>query len=151
MYQSPPNIDWRPRYLEYAAAIGAAAMGGVSATASLIFYATDLPPLFISGCSFNWWLGAFLGLSVLVTLLAVFSEYAGVLGPMVGASRRYDGPMGKSDRAFVLGVLATGVALGWLGAGWVEAVMWLVAALLAYTLVNRVRQGLKEQQSLPSA
>ncbi|MFP3373881.1 CDP-alcohol phosphatidyltransferase family protein, partial [Pseudomonas sp. SIMBA_068] len=48
-------------------------------------------------------------------------------------------------------VLATGVALGWLGAGWVEAVMWLVAALLAYTLVNRVRQGLKEQQSLPSA
>ena len=70
---------------------------------------------------------------------------------MVGASRRYDGPMGKSDRAFVLGVLATGVALGWLGAGWVEAVMWLVAALLAYTLVNRVRQGLKEQQSLPSA
>jgi CDP-diacylglycerol--glycerol-3-phosphate 3-phosphatidyltransferase len=54
--------------------------------------------------------------------------------------------MGKSDRAFVLGVLATGVALGWLGAGWVDAVMWLVAALLAYTLVNRVRQGLKEQQ-----
>ena len=89
---------------------------------------------------------------LLVALLAVFSEYAGVLGPMVGASRRYDGPMGKSDRAFVLGVLATGVALGWLGAGWVDAVMWLVAALLAYTLVNRVRQGLKEQQEIsPSA
>src|SRR5476649_967304 len=85
-----------------------------------------------------------------VTLLALFSEYSGVLGPMVGASRRYDGPMGKSDRAFVLGVLATGVALGWLGAGWVNAVMWLVAALLAYTLVNRVRQGLKETTS-PSA
>lgn len=89
---------------------------------------------------------------LLVTLLAVFSEYAGVLGPMVGASRRYDGPMGKSDRAFVLGVLATGVALGWLGAGWVDTVMWLVAALLAYTLVNRVRQGLKEEQHIsPSA
>jgi CDP-diacylglycerol--glycerol-3-phosphate 3-phosphatidyltransferase len=41
------------------------------------------------------------------------------------------------------------VALGWLGAGWVEAVMWLVAALLAYTLINRVRQGLKEQQQTP--
>ena len=88
---------------------------------------------------------------LLVTLLAVFSEYAGVLGPMVGASRRYDGPMGKSDRAFVLGVLATGVALGWLGAGWVDGVMWLVAALLAYTLVNRVRQGLKEEHISPSA
>ena len=89
---------------------------------------------------------------LLVALLAVFSEYAGVLGPMVGASRRYDGPMGKSDRAFVLGVLATGVALGWLGAGWVDTVMWLVAALLAYTMVNRVRQGLKEQpETSPSA
>ena len=87
-------------------------------------------------------------LVVLVVVLAVISEYAGVLGPMVGASRRYDGPMGKSDRAFVLGVLATGVALGWLGAGWVDGVMWLVAALLAYTLVNRVRQGLKEQSDI---
>ena len=53
--------------------------------------------------------------------------------------------------AFALAALAVSVALGWLGAGWVETVMWLVAALLAYTLVNRVRQGLKEQQSLPSA
>ncbi|MGY2291589.1 CDP-alcohol phosphatidyltransferase family protein [Pseudomonas sp. SDO528_S397] len=83
---------------------------------------------------------------LLVTLLALFSEYAGVLGPMVGASRRYDGPMGKSDRAFVLGVLATGVALGWLGDAWVEGVMWVVALLLGYTLFNRVRQGLNEAQ-----
>ncbi|WP_347902841.1 CDP-alcohol phosphatidyltransferase family protein [Pseudomonas purpurea] len=89
---------------------------------------------------------------LLVTLLALFCEYTGVLGPMVGASRRYDGPMGKSDRAFVLGVLATGVALGWLGAIWVNGVMLLVAALLVYTLVNRVRQGLKEvNDNAPSA
>ena len=81
---------------------------------------------------------------LLVTLLAVFSEYAGVLGPMVGASRRYDGPMGKSDRAFVISVLAIGVAKGWLDASGVDAVMWLLSALLVYTAVNRVRQGLLE-------
>lgn len=93
-----------------------------------------------------------LGAVLTVTLLAVFSEYAGVLGPMIGASRRYDGPMGKSDRAFVLGVLATGVALGWLTALWINAVFWIVAALLLYTLVNRVRQGLKEaRDASPSA
>ena len=87
-----------------------------------------------------------------VTLLALFSEYAGVLGPMVGASRRYDGPLGKSDRAFILGVLATGIALGWLGALWINGVLALVAALLVYTLINRVRQGLKEvQHNAPSA
>lgn len=81
---------------------------------------------------------------LLVTLLAMFSEYAGALGPMVGASRRYDGPMGKSDRAFVIGVLAIGVATGWLDASGVDAVMWLLSALLVYTAVNRVRQGLQE-------
>jgi CDP-diacylglycerol---glycerol-3-phosphate 3-phosphatidyltransferase len=87
-----------------------------------------------------------------VTLLAVFSEYSGVLGPMVGASRRYDGPMGKSDRAFVLGVVATGIALGWINPLWINVVFGVVAVLLAYTLINRVRQGLKEvQETAPSA
>ncbi|MHB0851428.1 CDP-alcohol phosphatidyltransferase family protein [Stutzerimonas nitrititolerans] len=81
---------------------------------------------------------------VLVVLLALFSEYAGVLGPMVGASRRYDGPMGKSDRAFAFGVLATGVACGWLPASWVNGALLLIAVLALYTLVNRVRQGLNE-------
>lgn len=81
---------------------------------------------------------------VLVALLALLSEYAGVLGPMVGASRRYDGPMGKSDRAFAFGVLATGVACGWLPASWVNGALLLIAALALYTLVNRVRQGLNE-------
>jgi CDP-diacylglycerol--glycerol-3-phosphate 3-phosphatidyltransferase len=96
--------------------------------------------------------GASLLLVLAVTLLALFSEYAGVLGPMVGASRRYDGPMGKSDRAFILGVLATGIALGWLSALWINGVLALVAALLVYTLINRVRQGLKEvQHNAPSA
>ncbi|BAO65496.1 CDP-alcohol phosphatidyltransferase [Pseudomonas protegens Cab57] len=96
--------------------------------------------------------GASLLLVLAVTLLALFSEYAGVLGPMVGASRRYDGPMGKSDRAFILGVLATGIALGWLSALWINGVLTLVAALLVYTLINRVRQGLKEvQHNAPSA
>jgi CDP-diacylglycerol--glycerol-3-phosphate 3-phosphatidyltransferase len=86
-----------------------------------------------------------------VTLLALFSEYSGVLGPMVGASRRYDGPMGKSDRAFVLGVVATGIAIGWINALWINVVFGVVAVLLAYTLVNRVRQGLKEvQENAPS-
>ena len=41
----------------------------------------------------------------LVVLLASWSEMAGALGPMVGAARRYDGPMGKSDRALAFGAL----------------------------------------------
>ena len=83
-------------------------------------------------------------LVVLVVVLAVICEYAGVLGPMVGASRRYDGPMGKSDRAFCFGVLGAGVASGLLPSSWINGLLAVILLLLLATLVNRVRQGLAE-------
>ncbi|RRV09029.1 CDP-alcohol phosphatidyltransferase family protein [Pseudomonas sp. v388] len=83
-------------------------------------------------------------LVVLATLLAIITEYAGVLGPMVGASRRYDGPMGKSDRALVFGVLGAGVAVGWFAPLWINTVLAVVSALLVYTVINRIRRGLAE-------
>lgn len=88
--------------------------------------------------------GVSLLLVLAVTLLALFSEYAGVLGPMVGASRRYDGPMGKSDRAFCFGVLGAGVASGLLPSSWINGLLAVILLLLLATLVNRVRQGLAE-------
>lgn len=89
---------------------------------------------------------------VLVTLLALLVEYAGVMGPLVGAGRRYDGPMGKSDRALVFGVLGAGVATGLLPLDWLDTLFLLIAALLVWTLANRVRQGLAEaaRQSTPA-
>ena len=48
----------------------------------------------------------------LVIVASCVSEMAGALGPMVGAARRYDGPMGKSDRALVFGALGLYVGLG---------------------------------------
>ena len=96
--------------------------------------------------------GVSLWLVLLLTLLALFSEYAGVLGPMIGASRRYDGPMGKSDRAFVMGVVACAIALGWISALWINAVLAGVSLLLLVTLFNRVRQGLRQvQENTPQA
>lgn len=83
-----------------------------------------------------------------VVLLAALVEYAGVLGLMVGATRRYDGPMGKSDRALVFGLLGLVVAIGVFDNRWIAVVLWLVLALLAYTLYNRVRRGLLEAAEL---
>jgi len=79
-----------------------------------------------------------------VIVLSVISEMAGVLGLMVGASRRYDGPMGKSDRAFVFGLLGLLAGLGVSLGPWLAWVLWAVAAAIAVTIVNRVRQGLAE-------
>lgn len=81
---------------------------------------------------------------VLVALLAIISEYAGVMGPLVGVGRRYDGPMGKSDRAFAFGILAAGVAATLLPPAWLNGLLMLIAMLCAVTIVNRVRLGLRE-------
>lgn len=80
----------------------------------------------------------------LMAAAAGMTEYAGALGLMVGASRRYDGPMGKSDRAFVLGVLGVLLAFGWIGGLSVDIVALLVAALCLLTAWRRVRAGLVE-------
>lgn len=88
------------------------------------------------------------GVSVLLVLvlvlMAALVEYAGVLGLMVGASRRYDGPMGKSDRAAVFGLMGAGVATGLLESTWLNVILALTLLLLVYTLYNRVKRGLAE-------
>jgi CDP-diacylglycerol--glycerol-3-phosphate 3-phosphatidyltransferase len=80
----------------------------------------------------------------LVVLLSALSEMAGALGPMVGAARRYDGPMGKSDRAFVFGALGLYVGLGGVlgeDAWWI---MPVVSLLIALNIANRVRHGVAD-------
>ncbi len=96
-----------------------------------------LPFAFLPPFSPNW--------TATVIGLAVISEYAGALGPLVGASRRYDGPMGKSDRAFAFGALGLWVALAAPLPDWAALAMPVVAGALIVTIVNRVRGGLKEE------
>jgi len=79
-----------------------------------------------------------------LTWMAAVCEYAGVLGVMVGASRRYDGPMGKSDRAFVIGLIGVLLAPGWIDGAIVGGIAWAAAALCVLTSWRRARQGLAE-------
>ena len=41
---------------------------------------------------------------ILFGVLAILNEFAGILSKAIGKERRYDGPMGKSDRALVIGI-----------------------------------------------
>jgi len=81
-----------------------------------------------------------------VIFFAALSELAGVVALTTGASRRYDGPMGKSDRAFVFGALALWIGISGTLPAWSSALMWGIAVLAAATVVNRVRAGLRELQ-----
>lgn len=81
---------------------------------------------------------------VLIVFAAVVSEMTGVVAIQIGASRRYDGPMGKSDRAFVFGALALGLGLGVAAGDWINWLLLGVLILLLLTIVNRARRALQE-------
>lgn len=74
--------------------------------------------------------------------LAALSEMTGVVAVTIGAPRRYDGPMGKSDRAFVFGALALAIGLGLAPAPWQRAIFPAIALLLCLTVYNRARRAL---------
>ena len=78
---------------------------------------------------------------------AVLTEFSGVLGRALGASRHYEGPMGKSDRAFVVGALGLATFLyPAIGRSW----PWILAVAALLTLVtcfNRVSRALEELRS----
>lgn len=85
--------------------------------------------------------------AIAVIFLSVLTEFAGVLGQTVGASRRYDGPLGKSDRAVLFGALGIFIAAGGAFAAWTSWLWALVALLLVWTIVNRIRAGIREARS----
>lgn len=79
--------------------------------------------------------------------LAVISEMTGVIGVQIGASRRYDGPMGKSDRAFVFGTAAFFYGLGVVPAAWMVWIFAAVTLLLVVTILRRAKSALTELSS----
>lgn len=105
-------------------------MGDVLSDAALY-----LPFALIGGVSALW--------VVLFVIMAILTEMAGVLGALIGGVRRYDGPMGKSDRAFVIGALSLGLGLGILPDGWFDAIMIVSTVMGGWTVLRRSVRGLK--------
>jgi CDP-diacylglycerol--glycerol-3-phosphate 3-phosphatidyltransferase len=83
-------------------------------------------------------------LIVLLVIAAIISEMTSVISVQIGASRRYDGPMGKSDRAFVFGAAGLVLGLGIQPGVWLNGLFALMLALTVLTIMNRARQALKE-------
>lgn len=79
-----------------------------------------------------------------VIICAIVAEFTGVMGPLIGASRRYDGPFGKSDRAVAFGGLGLWIGLGGPLPEWLALVPPLFVVLLILTTVNRVHNALIE-------
>jgi CDP-diacylglycerol--glycerol-3-phosphate 3-phosphatidyltransferase len=88
------------------------------------------------------WLNSYVILAFL--FLSVINEFAGVMGKVIKGDRRYDGPMGKSDRALLSGLFCL-TAFWWIDL-LVQYGSWVYAAACLLLLVStavRIRQGLK--------
>ena len=83
-------------------------------------------------------------LVVVATTLAIVTELTGLVGIQIGATRRYDGPMGKSDRAFVFGLLALIAGLGYATPARFTLALILTNLFLVVTIFNRARRALAE-------
>ncbi|MCU4535628.1 CDP-alcohol phosphatidyltransferase family protein [Acinetobacter bereziniae] len=89
-------------------------------------------------------------LLLLVAFLAILSEYTGVMAPLIGQQRRYDGPMGKSDRAFWFSLITVVIVFFPLFNTNLQllslicnGILSLMGVLLALTIYNRIKNSLK--------
>ena len=81
-------------------------------------------------------------LVVVAVILGVIAEMAGVVAVQIGAERRYDGPLGKSDRAFVFGAVGLLLGCGLEPGRWVDILLGAVVVLSVLTIINRCRKAL---------
>jgi CDP-diacylglycerol--glycerol-3-phosphate 3-phosphatidyltransferase len=79
--------------------------------------------------------------------LSIISEMAGVTVRVIGSSRRYDGPMGKSDRAFIVGFISFLIFVHLNIIPYLHFVFYICSILMLINIYNRITNGLKEVKS----
>ncbi|TWU06774.1 Inner membrane protein YnbA [Symmachiella macrocystis] len=89
-------------------------------------------------------------LVVLVVIEGIISEMTGVVAVQIGSERRYDGPLGKSDRAFLFGFIGLLLGCGVETGRWLDGLLVVAIVLLMLTIVNRARRGLAEVRAASS-
>ena len=81
-------------------------------------------------------------LLVVFISLMIINEFVGVLGKAMGGARRYDGPMGKSDRALFFGLLCIVVFLFPMVLSWIYYLIILVVLAMLLSTITRIKNSL---------
>lgn len=81
-------------------------------------------------------------LVVIMVVLAVLTEVTGILGAVIGAERRQDGPLGKRPRGVLISVVAFTIGVGISPEGWVNLLLIIMLPMLVITSINRVKLSL---------
>ena len=85
--------------------------------------------------------------AVAFTLGAMLTEFCELLGCALGSGRRYEGPMGKSDRAVLIGGLCL---VTWFSPGALSGWKWIFAIATLLTIMtcrNRIVNAIRKTQN----
>ncbi|MDR3025920.1 CDP-alcohol phosphatidyltransferase family protein [Chryseobacterium sp.] len=83
-------------------------------------------------------------LIVVFIVLSIINEFAGLMGKIVGKERRYDGPMGKSDRALILGLYGLLIFFGVTITAVSQYIFGIIIVLLLISTYTRLKKSLNE-------
>lgn len=75
--------------------------------------------------------------------LSVLNETTGILSKAINGDRRYDGPMGKSDRAFIIGLYGIIKFFNFDMASYINYIFIMILILLTISTFTRLKQSLK--------
>lgn len=78
---------------------------------------------------------------LIFVVLSAVSEMTGVIAEVVTGERRYDGPMGKSDRALMVSILSILILIGIPPAAYLWIIFLLASALIALNIYIRMERG----------
>lgn len=81
-------------------------------------------------------------LVILFLFMSVVNEFCGILGKAISDVRRYEGPMGKSDRAFVIGLYGLLSFLSVNLKDYFQIGIIIIILLLVISTVNRIKKTL---------
>ena len=78
---------------------------------------------------------------LIFVVLSAVSEMTGVIAEVITGERRYDGPMGKSDRALMVSILSILIFIGIPPAAYLWIIFLLASALIALNIYVRMERG----------
>lgn len=82
---------------------------------------------------------------VLFIVLSVINEFCGVLAKSISGARRYDGPMGKSDRALFIGILSIYLFFSQEAHYFINYILILVIILMMLSSYLRLINAMKNE------
>jgi CDP-diacylglycerol---glycerol-3-phosphate 3-phosphatidyltransferase len=88
-----------------------------------------------------------LRMEILIAFLfmSLVNEYAGILGKAIVGIRQYDGPMGKSDRAFVIGFLSLVFYFTTKIESYMDSIFIVITFLLVLSTYFRIKKTLNHK------